>query len=431
MNALLLVGLIVLNGLFAMSEIALVASKTSRLKKLAVNSKAAAVALVLKENPNTFLSTIQIGITVIGLLSGIVGEATLSVPFAELMVQNGMDAETANVLSTACVVVGITYFAIVVGELVPKRIAQSNAETIAIVVAFPIHWISIITRPFVVALSASTQMLLKLLRVDQNNDDLVTEDDIQAIVNEGSESGAIEPREQVMIQNILHLNDRLVGSLMTPRRNIDFLDIDQPITQILKRIRSTKHSVFPVCQGNLDSVIGTVSAKMLLSTANELSTITIGKLLKQPLYVPESMKGLTLLNHLQMHSAEMAFIVDEYGDIQGLVTHYDLLEAIAGELSLSPQEQWAKALPEGGWVMDALIPISEFKSKFNVPRVNGEEEEGFQTLNGMLTWRAGRLPVEGEIIHHDRWVFEVLLINHNRIARVKVSENIQIDEAVS
>ncbi|SKA69435.1 putative hemolysin [Enterovibrio nigricans DSM 22720] len=412
-----------------MSEIALVASKSSRLKKLAESSKTAATALALKESPNTFLSTIQIGITVIGLLSGIVGEATLSVPFAEFMVQNGLDADTANVLSTMLVVVGITYFAIVVGELVPKRIAQSKAEAIAMVVAIPIHWVSIITRPFVVALSLSTQALLKLLRINNDNDDVVTEDDIQAIVNEGSESGAIEPREQEMIKNILHLNDRLVGSLMTPRRDIDLLDIEQPVEQLLKRIRSTKHSVFPVCRGNLDQVVGTVSAKMLLSVSGELTTPTVAKLLKQPLYVPESMKGLTLLNHLQMHSAEMAFIIDEYGEIQGLVTHYDLLEAIAGELSLSPQEQWVKELPEGGWVMDALIPISEFKNRLSIPNLVGEEEEGFQTLNGMLTWLAGRLPAEGEIIQQGEWSFEILLIDHNRIARVKVTHAV-LEEVV-
>ncbi|MDD1781145.1 hemolysin family protein [Enterovibrio sp. ZSDZ35] len=422
MDVLLLVGLIVLNGLFAMSEIALVASKASRLKKLAENSKAAATALALKESPNTFLSTIQIGITVIGLLSGIVGEATLSVPFAEFMVLNGLDADTANILSTAIVVVGITYFAIVVGELVPKRIAQSKAEAIAMVVALPIHWVSIITRPFVLLLSFSTQTLLKLLGINNDNDDVVTEDDIQAIVNEGSESGAIEPREQEMIKNILHLNDRLVGSLMTPRRDIDYLDIEQPVDVLLKRIRGTKHSVFPVCRGNLDTVVGTVSAKMLLSSSNELSTPSIVKLVKQPLYVPESMKGLTLLNHLQTHSAEMAFIIDEYGDIQGLVTHYDLLEAIAGELSLSPQEQWVKELPEGGWVMDALIPISEFKNRLNINALDGEDQEGFQTLNGMLTWLVDRLPAEGEVIQHGQWSFEILLIDHNRIARVKVTE---------
>ncbi|WP_281546149.1 hemolysin family protein [Grimontia sp. SpTr1] len=422
MDVLLLAGLIVINGLFAMSEIALVAAKTSRLKRMAETRKAASVALSLKENPNTFLSTIQIGITVIGLLSGIVGEATLSKPFAAFLVSAGMHIETADYLSTACVVLGITYFAIVVGELVPKRIAQSHAETIAVLVARPIRWISIITRPFVVALSVSTQTLLKGLGVREDSEEAVTEDDIQAILNEGSESGAIEPREQTMIRNILHLNDRLVSSLMTPRRDIDYLDINQPVDQVLARIRSTKHSVFPICRGNLDNVIGTVSSKLLLNHVGDINTAVIAKLLKRPMYVPESMKGLTLLDHMQRQGAEMAFIVDEYGDIQGLVTHYDLLEAIAGELSLSPQDLWGQALEEGGWVMDALIPLNELKDRLGVSNLEGEEAEGFQTLNGMLSWLAERVPGEGEVLVHQGWRFQVLKVKHNRVAKVKVTQ---------
>lgn len=243
MKILLLVGLIVLNGLFAMSEIALVAAKTSRLKRLAKKHKAAKVALDLKENPTRFLSTIQIGITVIGLLSGIVGEATLSVPLAQQMEIWGIEPSQANVLSTAIVIVGITYFAIVVGELVPKRFAQSQAENISVLVALPIYWISKLTTPFVILLSWSTEVLLKLLG-QKHQEDSITEDDIHAIVREGSESGAIEQDEQEMIRNILQLDDRLVSSLMTPRRDIDFIDIDQPIEQLLKRIRTIKHSTF-------------------------------------------------------------------------------------------------------------------------------------------------------------------------------------------
>lgn len=228
-----------------------------------------------------------------------------------------MHVKVADYFSTACVVVGITYFAIVVGELVPKRIAQSHAESIAVKVARPIQIVSLLTKPFVFALSFSTQTLLKLLRVEDQNEDTVTEDDIQAMLSEGSQSGVIEPREQTMIGNIFHLNDRLVSSLMTPRRDIHSLDITQPIEQVINRIRSTKHSVFPVCRGNLEHVIGTVSSKLLLNHANDLSITTVVKLLKQPVYVPESMKGLTLIDYMQRSGAEMAFIVDEYGDIQG------------------------------------------------------------------------------------------------------------------
>ncbi len=219
MNILLLVGLIgliTLNGVFAMSEIALVAAKTSRLKMMAENSKRATLALELKDNPTQFLSTIQIGITVIGLLSGIFGEATLSVPLGQWLVSQGVEKEIANVVSTFSVVLLITYFAIVVGELVPKRIAQNNAEMIAINVAYPIHWLAKITRPFVFLLTFTTDTSLKILGQSESKSEIVTEEDIVAVVSEGSESGAIEPQEQLMIQNLLHLNDRLALSLMTP-----------------------------------------------------------------------------------------------------------------------------------------------------------------------------------------------------------------------
>ncbi|MEZ9523918.1 hemolysin family protein [Enterovibrio norvegicus] len=420
MDVLLLVSLIVINGIFAMSEIALVTAKSSRLKRLAERSKAAHVALTLKENPTRFLSTIQIGITVIGLLSGIVGEATLSVPFAEWLVVMGLDVYTADIFSTACVVLAITYFAIVIGELVPKRFAQSNAERLSVLVALPIYWLSKIATPFVALLTHSTEASLRALNVSQENDDTVTEDDIQALVSEGSLSGAIEPQEHEMINNILHLNDRLVSSLMTPRRDIDFLDIDQPVDQVLKRIRTTKHSVFPVCRGNLDNVVGTVSSKAMLNQAGNLSIPVIASLLKRPVYVPESMRGLTLLNYLQRKSGELAFIVDEYGDIQGLVTHYDLLKAIAGDLSLSEEDAWAKQLPDGSWFMDGMMPIAEFKSRLNISTLLGEAEEGFQTLNGLLMWVAGRLPNEGEVISYQSWRFEIIKLAHNRIADVKM-----------
>ncbi|RJX74261.1 HlyC/CorC family transporter [Vibrio sinensis] len=422
MKILLLVGLIVLNGLFAMSEIALVAAKNSRLKRLAEKHRAAQVALELKENPTRFLSTIQIGITVIGLLSGIVGEATLSVPLAAQLEVWGLDATQANILSTAVVVVGITYFAIVIGELVPKRFAQSQAETIAVLVALPIYWLSKITTPFVFALSASTEGILKLLGRG-NHEDSVTEDDIHALVKEGSESGVIERGEQEMIRNILQLDDRLVGSLMTPRRDIDFLDIDQPIEHFLKRIRSTKHSVFPLCQGHMNKIVGTVSAKALLNQANNLSMQVIMGLSKAPVYIPESMKGLRLLTYFKESGTEMAFIVDEYGDVQGLVTHYDVLEAIAGELSNNPNELWAEEV-EDGLVIDGLIPISELKNRLELSEMDGESE-GFQTLNGWVTWSMGRLPEEGESIDCQQWHFEVISVENNRIVSVKATPIVQ------
>lgn len=428
MDILLLVGLIALNGVFAMSEIALVTAKSGRLKKIAEHSSPARLALQLKNNPTLFLSTIQIGITVIGILSGIFGEATLSVPFEHWLVAQGLDREIATVLATSTVVILITYFAIVIGELVPKRFAQNNAERIAIIVAYPIHWLAKLTTPFVILLTRSTDTLLKLF--GQNGDsEAVTEEDIFAVVSEGSESGAIEPQEQLMIRNLLLLNDRLALSLMTPRCDIHFLDVDQPIDSILKHLRQTQHSVWPVCKGGLDKIIGTISSKALLDEYDHLSITRLGKLVKRPRFVPESMKGLPLLNHMQQTSTEMVFIVDEYGDVQGLVTHYDLLKSIAGELGMAPQQIWAKKQKDGSWLMDALIPLNELKHKLALSHIEGEESEGFQTLNGFLTWLLGRVPKQGEIVVYQEWRFEVLHVRNHRIIQVKVTETEPVKEA--
>lgn len=421
MDIFILVGLITLNGIFAMSELALVAAKSSRLKKLAETQSSAKLALELKNNPTRFLSTIQIGITAIGILSGIFGEATLSAPFAAWLIAQGLEPDLAAILATASVVVLITYFAIVVGELVPKRFAQRNAERIAVIVAYPIHWLAMITSPFVVLLSTSTDALLKLFRQHGDDNDQVTEEDIFAVVTEGSESGAIEPQEQEMIRNILYLNDRLVTSLMTPRCDIDYLDVELPIEQLIKHIRQTQHSVWPVVHGGLDNIIGTISSKVLLDQYDELSIEKVVRLARKPRYFPESMKGLPLLNHMQKNNCEMAFIVDEYGDIQGLVTHYDILESVAGELGLAPQHSWARQHQDGSWWMDALIPLNELKRRLEVGIVDGEEIEGFQTLNGYLTWKAGRVLQQGESIVCGEWQFEVLAATASRIEQVKVS----------
>ncbi|MGR5285623.1 hemolysin family protein [Vibrio maritimus] len=422
MDILILFGLIALNGLFAMSEIALVAAKGSRLRMLADHHGAAQVALKLKDDPTIFLSTIQIGITAIGILSGIWGEAVLSAPIMHWLVSIGMEPELASLLATTGVVLVITYFAIVVGELVPKRIAQNNAERIALVVAYPIHWLSIATKPFVLLLTLSTNLMLKLLGQKNNNSDAVTEEDIVALVKEGSESGVIEHQEQEMIANLLQLNDRFVTSLMTPRCDIHYLDIDQPLAEILKHLRQTKHSVWPVCRGGLDNLIGTISSKVLLDEYSELSIGRLVKLLRKPRFVPESMKGLSLLSYMQQTSCEMTFLVDEYGDIQGLVTHHDLLTSIAGELAMTTQHIWARKCKDGSWQLDGLIPIAVFKSKLNISELEGEGSEGFQTLNGFLTWLSGRLPEEGEAIYYQRFVFEVMSVKNNRITQVKVHE---------
>jgi putative hemolysin len=232
-----------------------------------------------------------------------------------------------------------------------------------------------------------------------------------------------------MIRNLLHLNDRLALSLMTPRCDIHYLDLDLPLDAILKNLRQTQHSVWPVCKGGLDNIIGTISSKALLDEYDELSISRLAKLLKRSRFVPESMKGLPLLNYMQQTSTEMVFIVDEYGDVQGLVTHYDLLKSIAGELGMAPQQIWAKKQKDGSWIMDALIPMNELKYKLELSSIEGEESEGFQTLNGFLTWLIGRVPAQGETVEYQQWQFDVLQVKSNRITQVKVTEMVREFEA--
>ncbi|CAH0528757.1 hemolysin family protein [Vibrio hippocampi] len=429
MDIILLVSLIALNGVFAMSEIALVTAKSSRLKKSAQHNPSARLALQLKSNPTQFLSTIQIGITVIGILSGILGEATLSLPLENWMVLQGVEQSVATIAATGIVVISITYFAIVIGELVPKRFAQNNAERIAVIVAYPIHWLAKLTIPFVFLLTFSTDTLLKLLRQNNDQQEIVTEEDIFAVMSDGSECGAIEPQEKEMIANLLHLNDRLALSLMTPRCDIHYLDLDQPIESIINDLRQSQHSVWPVCKGGLGNTIGTISSKVLLDEYQQLSIAKLAKLLKRPRFAPESIRGLPLLNYMQQTSSEMVFIVDEYGDVQGIVTHHDLLKSIAGELGMATQRVWAKQYKDGSWLMDALIPITELKRKLQLTELEGEQEEGFQTLNGFLMCRTGRLPTQGEIIEYQQWQFEVLYVRNNRITQVKVTEKVeQVEE---
>lgn len=428
MDIILLMGLILSNGAFAMSEIALVAAKGSRLKKLAERNSAARLALQLKDNPTLFLSTIQIGITAISILSGVFGEAVLSLPLKNWLVSEGIEQELAGVLATGSVVVIITYCAIVVGELVPKRIAQNNAEHIAVLVAYPIHALALLAKPFVALLSVSTNALLILSRQQENSSDNVTEEDIVALVKEGSEVGAIEHQEQEMIGNLLQLNDRIATSLMTPRSEIQFLDVEQPIEVTLKSLRQTKHSVWPVCRGNLDDLLGTISSKALLDEYAGLSITKLVKLLRKPRFAPEAIRGLSLLTYMQQTSSEMTFLVDEYGDIQGVVTHYDLLEAIAGELGVAPEQSWAKHFSDNSWQLDALIPMAVLKNRLALEEIEGEKEEGFQTLNGFLTWLFGRVPKSGEKIHYQDWEFEVLDVRNNRITRVK-ARKVRLDES--
>ena len=331
-EALILLGLITLNGVFAMSEIALVTARRARLQLLVEEGdRGAAAAIALNAEPTRFLSTIQVGITSIGITSGIVGEAAFAQPLSHWLMELGVKPGNASLGATVLVVVVITYVSIVIGELVPKRLGQIWPEAIARTVARPIRWLATGARPFVRLLSSSTDLLLKLFGTHGRRATSVTEEEIHALIQEGSDHGVIDEQERAMVRNVFRLDDRQIASLMTPRSDIVYIDLDDSPADNLNKVLESQRSRFPVCRGGLRDVVGIISASSLLQQTIRGQAPDFSKGLAAAAYVPESLTGMELLETFRSSTSHMALVVDEYGEIQGLVTLQDLLEAITGE----------------------------------------------------------------------------------------------------
>jgi putative hemolysin len=417
---LILLGLVALNGVFAMSEIALVTARRARLTKLAADGdRAAAVALKLGEDPTRFLSTVQIGITSIGLLSGIVGEAVLAGPLEAWLVSLGVARTTAEIGATAVVVIGVTYVSIVVGELVPKRLGQINPEPIARLVARPMQLLALLTRPFVVLLSCSTHALLRLLGVRQGSAAGVTEEEIHALLKEGSESGVIERNEHEMVRNVFRLDERQLGSLMIPRSDIVHVDIRLPHEENLRRVIESKHSRFPVCDGGFDKVLGVIHARQVLASIAKGRSPDFGANLDSAIYLPETLTGMDVLEHFRSNDLHLVFVVDEYGDIEGIVTMHDVLEALTGEFTpRDAHDAWALPVADGGWLLDGAMPIPEAQDRLALRHIPQQERSRYHTLAGMMMLLLGRVPLAGEHAQWEGWRFEVVAMNGKRIDKI-------------
>lgn len=420
MEIFILIALILLNGAFAMSEIALVTAKRSRLARLAADGDASSeIAMRLGTEPTRFLSTIQIGITAIGILSGIVGEAALAAPFAIWLQTFGIDQQSSEVGATVLVVVVITYVSIVIGELVPKRIGQFNAEGIARLVARPISFLALISRPFVRLLSFSTDGILKLMGKRDLGGSDVTEEDIHAMLEEGSEAGVIEKQEHNMVRNVFRLDDRQISSLMIPRSEIVYLDINQPLEANLEHVAEADHSRFPVCRGGLHDILGVISAKQLFTQMHKSGVTDLTARLQPCVYVPESLTGMELLEQFRLSGTQMVFVIDEYGEIQGLVTLQDVLEAVTGEFKPhNAEDAWAVQREDGSWLLDGLIPIPELKDRLDLVATPEEDKGRYHTLSGMMMWLLGRLPHTGDVAEWERWRLEVVDLDGKRIDKV-------------
>ncbi|MGD9943775.1 MAG: hemolysin family protein [Burkholderiaceae bacterium] len=423
MEIALLLALIVVNGLFAMSEIALVTARKARLQKLVdEGDRSAAAALALGAEPTRFLSTIQIGITSIGILNGIVGEAALAAPFADWLETMGMAQPYSDYAATALVVIVVTYVSIVIGELVPKRLGQISPEGIARLVARPMQWLSIASKPFVRLLSASTELLLRALGANGTPGPSVTEEEIHAMLAEGSESGVIEHSEHAMVRNVFRLDDRQISSLMIPRADIVYLDVTDPLPVNLEKVAQTDHSRFPVCRGGLDEVLGFVHTKQLLAQSLRGEPIELGQSLSEMLYVPETLTGMELLENFRSSNTQIALVIDEYGEVQGMITLQDLMEAITGEFgSPGDENAWALQREDGSWLLDGLIPIPELKDRLELRAVPEEERARYQALSGMLMLMLGRMPQTGDTIVWENWRFEVVDMDGKRVDKVLAS----------
>ena len=423
MEIFILVALILLNGAFAMSEIALVTARRGRLARLAADGDASSkIAMRLGEEPTRFLSTIQIGITAIGILNGIVGEAVLAAPFAVWLQSLGIDQPSSEIGATTLVVVVITYISIVIGELVPKRMAQFNAEGIARLVARPIQFLAVVSRPFVLLLTFSTDTILRLMGKRDLGGSNVTEEDIHAMLEEGSESGVIEKHEHEMVRNVFRLDDRQIGSLMIPRGDIVFLDISEPLEENLKRVSESNHSRFPVCRGGLHDIVGVITAKQLFIQLHHTGKTDLTAQLQPCVYVPESLTGMELLEQLRTSATPMVFVIDEYGEIQGLVTLRDVLEAVTGEFKpRDTEDAWAIQRADGSWLLDGMIPIPELKDRLGLQEAPEEEKGRYHTLSGMMMWLLGHLPRTGDTTQWEQWQLEVVDLDGKRVDKVLAS----------
>ncbi len=420
MELLFLILLILLNGSLAMSEIALVTARRARLVRLAEEGDAgASVAIRLRDDPTRFLSTIQIGITSIGVLSGIVGESALAEPLSSGLQALGLTRETSMLIATFLVVVGITYFSIVVGELVPKRLGQASPEAVARMVARPMNALSTATRPFVRLLSWSTTALLRFLGQHEQAPTKVTEDEIQDLLQEGSSAGVIDQSEHQLVRNVFRLDDRQIGSLMVPRCEIVYLDLSLSLEENLARIVDSAYSRFPVARDGLDEILGVASTKRLFGQCQAGSGIDLADGLEAPIFVPESLDGIDLLEQFRSTGTHMIFIIDEYGALLGMVTQQDLLEAVTGEFhSTDPDDTWAVQRDDGSWLLDGLIPVPELKDRLGLKSVPEEDLGRYHTLSGMLMWLLGRLPETGDWTDWEQWRLEIVDMDGRRIDKV-------------
>lgn len=421
MEFLILLLLILMNGLFAMSEIAVVSSRKARLQQLADEGKSGAgVALELATEPGHFLAATQVGITLVGILSGAFGEATVAASLAGRIAQVPVLAPYAATIALAIVVSAITFLSVILGELVPKRIALRNPEEIAATVARPMRLLSKVTYPLVRFLSILTESVLKLLGSAPASTPPVTEKEINVMMEQGAEAGIFEQEEQQLIANVFRLDRQKIGAIMTPRMDVIYLDVEDSNEDTQRKILDNAHSVMPVCRGGIINVLGIVHAKDLLRRSLSGEPFDLLSSLKPPLFIPETATAMTLLEMFKKSGRTVAFVVDEYGDAQGLVTITDVLESIVGDIPSEGEPADASAVrrEDGSWLLDGMLPMEKFRELFPDVDLPEEESDTYHTLSGFILTRLKRIPATADHFSWHGWRFEVLDMDGNRIDKV-------------
>ena len=419
---LILILLILTNGLFSLAEMAVVSARKVRLQQRAEEgSKGARTALALAVQPTRFLSTVQIGITLIGILSGALGGATIAEVLGAYFAQFPALEPYSEGIGVGIVVTVITYFSLVIGELVPKRVALSNAERIAASVAPIMQFVATVTKPFVSLLSFSTDVIVRLLGIKPTSEPTVTEEEVKILIDQGRQSGLFEDVEQEIVERVFRLSDRTVNSLMTHRSEMVWLDVEDPISENINKILDSGHSNFVVCKGDVDNVIGVLRAKDLLREFAAGRSVSIPASLQMPPFVPEGMNALEVVERLKLDKSPVALIVDEYGAIDGMVTLTDVLEAIVGDIPALDVdgEPEATQREDGSWLLDGMMSIDELQMLLKLDDLPDDSDE-YDTLGGLFMAQMGRIPTTGDKFEWNDLRFEVMDMDGHRVDKVLV-----------
>lgn len=420
-EVLLIILLIFANGIFAMSEMAIVSARKTRLQQLANAGDAKArAALELANAPDRFLSTVQIGITSVGILAGAFGGATIAEQIGAYISVFPALAPYGEAIGLGVVVLSITYLSLIFGELVPKRFALNRPERIAALVAQPMNLLSKLAAPFVWLLSFSSNIIFKIFGVKASEEMPVTEEEIKVLIEQGTHAGVFEETEQDLVESVFRLGDRRVSALMTPRRDIAWIDAAASDEEIRRRMSQSHYSRFPICEGAVDNVVGVVKAKDYL--ALPIDAASLQSILKQPLFVPETTTALHALELFKDAHTHIALIIDEHGAVEGLVTTNDVLEAIVGDFALpAGQESYAVRREDGSWLLDGALPIDEFKEIFSIANLPNEQRSGYHTLAGFVFMFLGRVPATADHFEWNGLRFEIMDMDGNRIDKVLVA----------